>query len=112
MKTTWSQSEAIELCKRIESFAPQYGFHVALTGGCLYRDGERSDIDLIFYRDRRYNKNVLGLLNRLAVLFECFPFGAGSEDFQTNNWRYVLYSHQRKIDVLFPQYNDPWDKRL
>ncbi len=42
----WTQEEAIELCRIIEDICPQAGCHVALTGGCLYKDGERKDLDI------------------------------------------------------------------
>ena len=47
---------AVTLCRLIETFAPQYGCHVALTGGCLYKNGERKDIDVLFYRIRQVEK--------------------------------------------------------
>ena len=49
----WTQEEAIALCKKIESIVPLAGCHVALTGGCLYRDGHRKDLDILFYRIRQ-----------------------------------------------------------
>lgn len=49
-------TRAIALCREIESIAPDYGCHVALTGGCLYRDGGRKDIDILFYRIRQVEK--------------------------------------------------------
>lgn len=51
--TTWSLKEAVALCRLLESFAPNYGAHVALTGGCLYRDGLRKDVDILVYRIRQ-----------------------------------------------------------
>jgi len=50
---TWTMKEAIELCQRIESIAEKYGAHVALTGGTLYKSGERKDVDILFYRIRQ-----------------------------------------------------------
>lgn len=50
---TWTQLEAIELCKKIESVCQVYGCHVALTGGLLYKEGNRKDADLLFYRIRQ-----------------------------------------------------------
>jgi hypothetical protein len=40
---------AVALAREIEGIAPRFGFHTALTGGCLYKDGERKDIDILFY---------------------------------------------------------------
>ena len=63
----WTMSEAIELCKIIEGISPDYGFHVALTGGLLYKEGERKDCDLLLYRIRdRHDPDWTGLWNALA----------------------------------------------
>lgn len=48
-----NQQAAIALCRRIEAICPEYGFHVALTGGCLYKEGDRKDMDILFYRIRQ-----------------------------------------------------------
>lgn len=45
----WSLEEAIVLIKNIEAICPQYNCHVALTGGLLYKEGRRKDLDIIFY---------------------------------------------------------------
>lgn len=47
---TWTQSEAIAFCKRIRPIAEKHGGFVALTGGALYEEGERKDVDIIIYR--------------------------------------------------------------
>lgn len=52
----WNQQEAIALCKQIEAVCPACGCHVALTGGLLYRDGERKDLDILFYRIRQWKE--------------------------------------------------------
>jgi hypothetical protein len=55
-KQLWGQVQAIQLCKEIEAIAPKYGAHVALTGGCLYKEGARKDVDIMFYRIRQVAK--------------------------------------------------------
>lgn len=47
---TWTQAEAIDLCRKVEPLLQPFGCHVALTGGLLYKDGPRKDCDLIIYR--------------------------------------------------------------
>lgn len=42
-----SLSKAVEVCRLIEE-ALNGRFHVALTGGSLYKDGPRKDVDVIF----------------------------------------------------------------
>ena len=50
---TWTHSQAVELARAVEAIIPDFGAHVALTGGSLYKDGERKDADLIIYRVRQ-----------------------------------------------------------
>lgn len=65
----WEQSEAIALCRKIEVICPAFGCHVALTGGCLYKDGLRKDADILFYRIRQVNEiDIDGLFDALANL--------------------------------------------
>lgn len=66
-KYFWKQSQAIELASEIEKGAPQFGAHVALTGGCLYKRGKRKDADFLFYRIRQVEEiDEAGLLKWLA----------------------------------------------
>lgn len=50
----WAQQEAIDLCVELENYAPNFGCHVALSGGCLYKFGCRKDCDIILYRIRQF----------------------------------------------------------
>ena len=45
--------DGIELCKLIYSTSEVYGLFPALTGGLLYKDGDRKDIDIVLYRHRQ-----------------------------------------------------------
>lgn len=47
----WTQEEALELAVVLESVLHPIGWHVALTGGCLYKEGQRKDADFIVYRN-------------------------------------------------------------
>ena len=64
---TWNLASALEYCfyaeQKISAFA-----HIGLTGGCLYKQGERKDLDLIIYPHQNVRSfdltavpNVLGL---------------------------------------------------
>ena len=46
-----TQKDGIELCKLIHENVK--GAFPALTGGLLYKDGERKDIDIVLYRHRQ-----------------------------------------------------------
>lgn len=50
---TWTLVEAVALCRSIEELAIQFDCHVALTGGTIFRNGARKDVDLVFYRVRQ-----------------------------------------------------------
>lgn len=93
----WTQQSAVELCRAIEAVCPKYGCHVAMTGGCLYKDGERKDLDLIFYRIRQVKaidmEGLWNALNREVGLNMESGFG----------WRYLAKSQGRQVDCLFPE---------
>lgn len=54
--TFWTRDEGIALCRLLETVSHQFGAHVALTGGLLYRDGPRKDCDILVYRVRQVEK--------------------------------------------------------
>lgn len=58
VNTDWSQEEVIKLCTKLETFAPEFGFHIGFTGGSLYKVGRRKDADIIIY-PHNDPKNVL-----------------------------------------------------
>lgn len=103
----WTRERAIALCIAVEAIAPQYGAHVALTGGLLYKDGERKDADLLFYCirqvDRIDEEGLLKALERIGLIVtkqcgwvrkakwfdldvdlffpEAYPAGSGEEEY-------------------------------
>ncbi len=48
----WDFEAGKLFCTFIEVIANQCGAHVALTGGVLYKDGPRKDLDIMFYRHK------------------------------------------------------------
>lgn len=48
-KLGWTTERALELCRLLEPVVSKHGAHVGLTGGTLYGDGERGDVDVILY---------------------------------------------------------------
>ena len=88
--------DAIELCRLVESVAPMYGCHVALTGGTLYKEGERKDIDILFYRIRQVDSvDTEGLLEALNVLGVVKVGGFG--------WVHKALWKGISIDMFFPE---------
>lgn len=92
----WTQAQAIDLCRKIEAFAPKYGCHVALTGGTLYHYGERKDADILFYRIRQVNEiDVDGLMLALAEI--------GVWRGPDYGWCQKATYEGRNIDFFFPE---------
>jgi len=99
----WSQEEAIALCTALEKFVPDFGCHVALTGGCLYSDGLRKDVDIMFYRIRQQKeideKSLYAALKGFGI-----TFGA------RHGWVQKATYQDKNIDFFFPEYKDTfWD---
>lgn len=94
--SNWTQAEAIKLCREIEQICPQYGCHVALTGGTLYKDGERKDADILFYRIRQVDEiDVDGLFSALETI--------GVERASGFGWCIKATHHGRNVDCFFPE---------
>jgi len=89
---SWTYEQARELCIAIEAIAPAYGYHVALTGGCLYKHGQRKDCDLVFYKHG--TPDQMGFLTALASELSLGSHGSG--------WRYVGQYKNKTVDLLFP----------
>lgn len=92
----WTQQEAVELCRKIEAICPQFGCHVALTGGLLYKDGTRKDCDILFYRIRQVSKiNTEGLWLALT--------GIGLAKVSGFGWCVKCVYNGKLVDALFPE---------
>jgi hypothetical protein len=95
---TWNIKDAIELIVKIEEIAPKFGCHVALTGGVLYKVGERKDLDILFYRIRQVeNIDTEGLMIALESIGLTKPLGSG--------WIYKSKFNDKGIDIFFPENN-------
>lgn len=93
---SWTLLRASQLCEEIEEFAPLYGAHVALTGGCLYRKGARKDADLLFYCIRQLNRiDEEGLLEALRK--------HGLEIGAHHGWVYKAKWLGDDVDLFFPE---------
>lgn len=105
----WTQEEAIKFCRGLEVITPHYGCHVALTGGLLYKEGERKDCDILLYRIRQVKKvDIEGLFETLATFGVCKVSGFG--------WCHKAIWKGKKIDFFFPEeqggdYPDPEDEQ-
>lgn len=95
----WTRQEAINLCIMIESIAPNFGCHVALTGGTLYKPGERKDVDIMFYRIRQVDQiDQDGLFSALLDI--------GVERVSGFGWVHKAVYEGKNIDMFFPEADD------
>lgn len=99
----WTQLQAIELCRLIEAICPQFNCHVALTGGLLYKAGERKDCDILFYSVRGTKIDKDGL--RLALI------EIGFDTFIDYGFVQKSKYQGKPVDVFFPEHpvSDPKD---
>lgn len=90
----------------IERHAQILGLHVALTGGQLYKDGFRKDIDFVIYHENSEHTNGLTPEQRehnVEKLFEALHMEGWSN---FNNYgRVTKCTHSGdSIDILYPEY--------
>ena len=97
----WAQHEAISLCRAVEAICPQFNCHVALTGGLLYKDGDRKDCDILFYSVRGTEIDKDGL--RLALI------EIGFDTFVDFGFVQKTKYQGKRVDVFFPEHpvSDP-----
>lgn len=94
--TVWTQQEAIDLCVRLERIAPAFGAHVALTGGLLYKSGQRKDCDILIYRIRQVEAiDVEGLFSAAETIGVTKTGGFG--------WCHKAELNGKPIDFFFPE---------
>jgi hypothetical protein len=87
---------AVGICKEIESGCPRFGCHVALTGGTLYKEGGRKDLDLLFYRIRQVEDiDYDGLFLFLVSIGFSKPKGFG--------WIFKSKVDGINVDLFFPE---------
>jgi hypothetical protein len=96
----WTLEEAVEVCRMVEQTVPPFGCHVALTGGCLYKDGARKDLDLLFYRIRQTTEISLDAMWD-ALAAEC-----GIKKLSGFGWCFKAELNGKPIDCLFPEEPD------
>lgn len=96
MQTVWTLDLAVALCKALEEIAPKFGAHVALTGGTLYKEGPRKDVDILFYRIRQVPViDVAGLMEAIKAV--------GVRPAADHGWCYKATFNGMPIDFFFPE---------
>lgn len=95
-----TQADAVALCALVETFAPECGCHVALTGGTLYKFGPRKDVDLLFYRIRQVER-----IN-YELLFKKLHDVAGVRVLASHGWVSKADRDGVNVDLFFPEDTD------
>lgn len=115
MKPMWTLEEAIDLAKKVEAICPSFGYHVALTGGLLYKEGPRKDCDLVFYQTGSW-------LDQTGSWLEVHDYGrlldklaeAGIIFTKPHEYkqRYVYKASYlgKSVDILFPEFNGQYEE--
>jgi hypothetical protein len=92
----WTQQQAVAMCRVIEDIAPEFGAHIALTGGTLYKVGSRKDCDILFYRIRQAARiDMRGLWTALERV--------GFEVVSGRGWCFKATYEGRRVDCFFPE---------
>lgn len=72
--------DGLDLCKELNRVLRPIGFFPALTGGLVYKEGKRKDIDIVIYRHRQLNpimpeldshNKIVKALNSVGVTIYC-----------------------------------------
>ncbi len=91
---------AVALCAALYKVLEPEGYYPALTGGLLYKEGNRKDIDIVIYRNRQKIQGfeVVDIANLLAKVHlnitDSFGFVTKAE------W------HGFIVDIFNPETND------
>ena len=93
----WTIDEALEFAKLVEQIVSKLNHHIGLTGGCLYKNGKRKDIDIILYSVRQTNLNKV-------VVFEALEKHLGLKFIKLGEWQSKAITKDGKlIDFLIPE---------
>lgn len=90
----------------IEEHAVEFGLHIALTGGQLYKDGPRKDIDFVVYHENSEHVNGLDQSERESCvegLFETL-WAEGFSNFRNFGRVTKCTFNGIYIDILYPEY--------
>jgi hypothetical protein len=84
------------MCVILESVTPDHGAHVGLTGGTLYKKGQRKDCDVLFYRIRQrkcIDMDAMWKELELHDFIKVSGFG----------WCYKAAYKGKPVDCFFPE---------
>lgn len=93
---------AIELCSQFYKAFESKGFYPALTGGCLYKKGNRKDIDIVIYGNRQSDK----ALNWVEMQEELSEMGVKMVGYYgfVSKAKYTYRHNVYDVDFLYPEW--------
>ena len=97
MENPVNQQDGIKLCQILWNKLNDHGYFPALTGGLLYKEGQRKDIDIVIYRHRQKHEQF-----EMTDIFDLLE-GCGLYDLQyfgfvtKAKWRGVV------VDLFNPE---------
>lgn len=90
-------NDALAICRMMEAITPEFGAHVALTGGTLYKDGDRKDIDILLYRIRQVDQIDMD------GMFKALKDKMGLVKTDGWGWCYKATYKGINLDLFFPE---------
>jgi len=102
-----TQQDGIRLCESLYSKLSPAGYYPALTGGLLYKEGARKDIDVVIFRNRQ------DVTDFEMKDIECFLVEIGMSDFKYygfvtkaiwNGFTVDLFNPETQIESLENMY--------
>lgn len=87
--------DAIILCTLLYEHLRGIGIYPALTGGCLYKQGNRKDIDIVLYMDNSNLRELEDIEGKLKAV--------GLENFKHFGYVTKCLWNGYTVDILLPQ---------
>lgn len=110
---SWTQQEAIALCVVLEPVAAAHRCHVALTGGLLYKEGQRKDCDIIVYFEGKKKTDIelttfVQCVDRNALLQAFWTVGLAYQDIYSRVVKCLYYG--KPVDLIFPELDGEYNE--
>lgn len=108
----WYRDEAIAFARELEELAAQHDFHVAMTGGCLYKDGPRKDADFVIYRHNTPESidTAGNMQDRRATFERKLGTCSGATFLHYGYLTKVKLPDGRGVDLLYPELRRPGEE--
>ena len=105
----WTQEQAIKLCRKIEPIAFYNKFHIALTGGLLYKNGERKDCDIIVYSIRYSYKNDEEFQDGKKLFLDSLKEILSFHTIRDHGFVVKSIYEGKTVDIMFPEDDGNYD---